>query len=117
MKHFLIAAGVAGILLNTPVAAQEVNVSGLHVTSLFPGSFPSQLWFSVDPPIPVAPLPPPIPPIPCGALFLAPSGSDAPSKQAFMEAAYSLLLAAKLTGSTVTVIGNNGCVATAVSLQ
>src|ERR1700730_2208548 len=96
VKTLLITASIAGLLFSVPVMAQNIAASG-HVTFVNPGAFPGQLWFIIDPPA----VPPPGSIFPsCSLLVLLPSGTDAPSKLAFMEAAFSVLLAAKLSGST-----------------
>jgi hypothetical protein len=83
--------------------AFDWQVYGVHVVVVEGTYIPNQVTFQIDANIPSSP--------PCAAkswLVTPGQGSDAPSKQANVEAIYTLLLAAKLNAATIDLFGSNG---------
>jgi len=103
VKKLLLAASVTTFLLSTPAKAYDWDLVGVHVTVVEATYIPDHVTFQIDASTPSNPA------CPAGSWLVWPGqGPDALSKQANVEAVYSLLLAAKLTHNTVNVFVNNG---------
>jgi hypothetical protein len=88
-------------LSSAPAMAYDWALSEVHVTVVEASYIPNAVTFQIDVAAGTS--------CPAGSwLIWQGQGSDAQSKQANVEGVYSLLLAAKLTHSTVNVFGNNG---------
>jgi hypothetical protein len=106
VKKLLLAASATTFLLGMPAKAAnpyDWDLIGVHVTVVEATYIPDHVTFQIDTNVPSTPA------CPAGSwLVWQGQGPDALSKQANVEAVYSLLLAAKLTHNTVNVFGNNG---------
>jgi hypothetical protein len=111
-RQAMIAAStlLAGLLIGSPAMAWDWNGLGVHITVVEPTYIPDRITFQADATLG---------PCPAGSwLTWKGQGADAVAKQSNVEAVYALLLAAKLSGITVNLFGDNaGCVATFIHLQ
>jgi hypothetical protein len=107
---------LAGLVVGSPVMAWEWNGSGVHITVVEPTYIPDRITFQAD-----TAFSDPSRGVACPAgtwLTWKGQGADAGAKQSNVEAVYSLLLAAKLSGITVNLYGDYaGCMATFIHLQ
>ncbi len=95
MKKFLIVSLIAALLSTTPALA-DWSVTGAHITTITAYDFPSDIYFNSD-----------VIPKGCYAgFYYEGKGPDTSTKQKNVAAIYSMLLAAKLSHSTVYMSGS-----------
>ena len=100
-KKLILAATVTLLLSSvSAIAAYDWNLSA-HVVAVEATYIPDHVTFQIDGPAGTS--------CPAGSWLVWPGqGTDAVSKQANVQAVYSLLLAAKLSYDTIDLFGNNG---------
>ena len=92
----LLPAASAAIMLSQPAMALDWSLSGVHVTVVEATYMPNAVTFQIDGNAGSS--------CPAGSWLIWPGqGSDASSKQANVEAVYSLLLSAKLTHNSINI--------------
>ena len=110
MKKLLIATSAALLLSSTPSMAFDFEQLGVRVTVVEATYIPDQVTFQINKAVGN-----------CAAgtwLTWRGRGLDTLSQQINVEAVFSLLLAAKITGNTVNVYGDNaGCMIRFIHMQ